>query len=371
MMGIRRLNAPSFIMDEPASIRARLAHRLVSAVRRILTSLSTASSSSIRQTRSAARPTVSVVIPAHARIAKLRRCLEALAAQTFPRGEFEVIVCDDGSPEPIAPALVEFNDRLSLTVVRQERRGPAAARNEGARHASGTLLAFTDDDCVPEEEWLEHLVANMERYPGHLLGGSIVNLLEDDPYATATQLITSCVYDYYARHPESRRLYCTANFAVPRSRFWLLEGFSEQYQRAAGEDYDFCARWTEAGFPNHYAPEATVGHAHGHSLPSFWRQHFGYGRALLRVRLGMAQRRGSGVIELESPSFYRDILSYPVDHAPGTRASRMVETMLVVLSQIATAVGAAREFIAPDEGWHGRARNGRRRGKSKVPSAIH
>jgi glycosyltransferase involved in cell wall biosynthesis len=312
---------------------------------------------------------VSVVIPAHARIAKLQQCLESLASQTLPRNAFEVIVCDDGSPEPIAPALEGFKDRLTLTVVRQKQRGPAAARNEGARHASGSLLAFTDDDCAPEEDWLENLLANMDRHPGHLIGGSIVNLLPDDPYATATQLITSCVYDYYARHPESRRLYCTANLAVPTNRFWLLDGFSEQYQRAAGEDYDFCARWTEAGFPNHYAPEATVGHAHGHSLPSFWRQHFGYGRALLRVRLGMAQRRGRGVIQLEAPSFYRDILAYPMEHAEGTAAFRGKETMLVLLSQIATAIGAVREWIAPDEGWRGRVRSGRLDGH-RAPSAT-
>ncbi|HEX7981546.1 MAG TPA: glycosyltransferase [Gemmatimonadaceae bacterium] len=325
--------------------------------------------SSVRQSRAVARPTVSVVIPAHARIAKLQRCLEALANQTLPRDEFEVIVCDDGSPEPIAPALGRFADVLTLTVVRKARGGPAAARNEGARHASGALLAFTDDDCVPEEDWLEHLVANIGRNPGHLLGGSIVNLLPDDPYATATQLITSCVYDYYARHPESRRLYCTANLALPTSRFWLLNGFSEQYQRAAGEDYDFCARWTEAGFPNHYAPEATVGHAHGHTLTSFWKQHFGYGRALLRVRLGMARRRGRGVIALEAPSFYSDILAYPILHTAGSRVSRGKATMLVLLSQMATALGALREWIAPDEGWRGRARHGRR-GRSKAPSAV-
>jgi GT2 family glycosyltransferase len=321
------------------------------------------------QRRAVERPTVSVVIPAHGRIAKLQRCLEALAAQTLPSDEFEVIVCDDGSPEPIEPALDGFCDRIALTVVRQEQRGPAAARNAGARYATGSLLAFTDDDCTPEEDWLENLVANIDRYPGHLIGGSIVNLLPDDQYATATQLITSCVYDYYARHPESRRLYCTANLAVPRSRFWLLGGFSEQYQRAAGEDYDFCARWTEAGFPNHYAPEATVGHSHGHSFRSFWRQHFGYGRALLRVRQGMARRRGRGVIELESPSFYKDILSYPIEHAAGTRASRSKETLLVLLSQLATAIGALREWIAPDEGWRGRARRGRIESPG-TPSAV-
>jgi hypothetical protein len=87
------------------------------------------------------------------------------------------------------------------------------------------------------------------------------------------------------------------------------------------------------------------------------------------VRLGMARRRGRGVIELESPSFYREILAYPFEHAPGTRVRRSTEAMLVMLSQIATAVGAVREWIAPDEGWHGRARNARR-DSPKAPSTI-
>jgi len=337
--------------------------------RRTLNPSSTPRSSIGGQSRTVSRPTVSVVIPAHARLAKLQRCLEALAVQTLPRDAFEVIVCDDGSPEPIAPALERFREQLTLTVVRQERRGPASARNEGARHASGTLLAFTDDDCTPEEDWLEQLAANIDRFPGHLIGGSIVNLLPDDPYATATQLITSCVYDYYARHPGSHRFYSTANLAIPSARFWLLNGFSEQYQRAAGEDYDFCARWTEAGFPNHYAPEATVGHSHGHSLGSYWQQHFSYGRALLRVRTGMARRRGGSMIALESPSFYRDILAYPMRHATGTAMARGVETMLVLLSQVATAAGAVREWIAPDEGWQGRTRR-ERIDSPKAPSTI-
>jgi len=309
---------------------------------------------------------VSVVIATYARSKSLLRCLEALAAQTLPRDAFEVVVCDDGSPEPVAPTLAHFEERIALTVVRKTRGGPAAARNEGARHASGQLLAFTDDDCIPEEDWLESLLGRLDRHPGHLIGGSIVNLLPDDPYATATQSITSCVYDYYARHPETRRLYITANLAVPTIRFWVLDGFSEQYQHAAGEDYDFCARWSEAGFPDVYAPEAAVGHSHGHTLRTFWRQHFGYGRALLRVRQGMARRRGHGVIELESPDFYREILVYPLSRDSGMRA--LQGTGLVLLSQLATAAGGLREWIAPDEGWRVRARS--RRLAPKAPSAI-
>jgi len=290
---------------------------------------------------------VSVVIASRGRPKSLVRCLDALCAQTLPRDRFEVVVCDDESPEPIEPLLASFTSRLALRVVRQRHAGPAAARNQGARNATGRHLAFTDDDCVPAPEWLELLLARFERHPGHLIGGSIVNLLPGDPYATATQLIMSCVYDYYARHPAGQRFYSTTNLAAPASRFWLLHGFSERFPRAAGEDYDFCARWHEAGFPDAYAPEVEVGHGHAHTLRSFVRQHFNYGRALFRVREGMARRRGRGGIQLESPSFYREILLYPLRQRLGARAIEY--TALVLLSQVATGVGAFWEWaIAPD-----------------------
>src|SRR5207249_3014715 len=94
------------------------------------------------RTQPVGRPAVSVVIATYARPKTLAGCLEALCAQTLPGDAFEVIVCDDGSPEPVAPSVARFHDRLALTVVRKQQAGPAAARNEGARQASGRLLAF-------------------------------------------------------------------------------------------------------------------------------------------------------------------------------------------------------------------------------------
>ena len=292
---------------------------------------------------------MSVVIPTHGRRESLARCLEALAGQTLPRQDFEVIVCDDGSPDPVAPVVTPFADRIAVRVVRRRRSGPAAARNAGARLARARTIAFTDDDCVPAPTWLEHLVERVERHPGHMIGGLIVNLLPRDPFATATQLIQSSAYDYYASHDVGHRFFTTANLAVPANRFWLLDGFSERFPRAAGEDYDLCARWQEAGFPSEYAPEVEVGHAHGHTFGSFWRQHFGYGRALLRVREGMAQRRGRSGIELEAPGFYRQILAYPLRHSAHGEAVR--NAALVILSQMATMAGALREALVPHGRW--------------------
>ena len=313
-------------------------------------------------------PRVTVVVPTFGRPESLGRCLAALAAQTLPRELFEVVVCDDGSPVPAAPTVKRFAERMAVSVVVRSRSGPAAARNEGARHARGQILAFTDDDCVPAPDWLELLLERTRRHPGHMIGGSIINLLPDDPYATATQLIMSCVYDYYSRSVEGHRFFSTTNLAVPVSRFWLLGGFSERFPRAAGEDYDLCARWEEAGFPNEYAPEVEVGHAHGHTLASFWRQHFGYGRALLRVRQGMALRRGGAGIDLESPGFYRQILTYPLLHSEHGHAVR--NTALVFLAQVATACGGMREWFEPSARWTMPQPAGEHR-PPHVSSAIH
>ncbi|MEO6525562.1 MAG: glycosyltransferase [Gemmatimonadaceae bacterium] len=295
--------------------------------------------------RTVRAPTISVVVPTFGRVGSLALCLEALCAQNLTNA-YEVIVCDDGSSEPVAPAVAHFADRLALTVVRQRHAGPAAARNTGARRARGRFLAFTDDDCVPEPDWLARLVEQFAHRPGHLIGGALVNLLPRDPYASTTQLIMSSVYAYYERNPSRQRFFSTTNLAVPARRFWEIDGFSESFPRAAGEDYDFCARWHESGFPSAYAPVARVGHAHGHDLRSFLRQHFGYGRALLRVRQGMARRNGRVGIQMESPNFYRQLLTAPLDRRFGLHSLQYA--LLMLASQAATAAGAAAEFFTPE-----------------------
>ena len=289
-----------------------------------------------------ARPLLSVVIPAHRRPAALQRCLAALATQRLPRAAFEVIVCDDGSPDPLAPHLEEFAGRLTLTVLRQPNAGPAAARNAGARQARGAYLAFTDDDCAPAEDWLARLAERIERHPGHLIGGGIVNDLPHDRYAVASQLVGDAVVDHYERHGVVERFYSTSNLTVPADEFRRIGGFDERFTEAAGEDYDLCARWHRAALPSVYAPEAVVRHAHAHTAGSFWRQHFGYGQALLRMRRRMA-RRERRPLRLEAPRFYAHLVTYPLRRGLGMRGVGLAA--LVLLSQIAAAAGGLRGLL--------------------------
>jgi glycosyltransferase involved in cell wall biosynthesis len=102
----------------------------------------------------------SVVVPSRGDARKLEGLLAALEAQTLPRERFEVVLVLDGValPAALAPRLQALNARA---VTLEQRRGPGAARNAGAKLARFEWLAFTEDDCVPRPDWLERAAARI------------------------------------------------------------------------------------------------------------------------------------------------------------------------------------------------------------------
>lgn len=96
---------------------------------------------------------ISVVIPARNSAETIGLCIEALLAQSTARGEYEVIVVDDGSTDGTA-AIAEGE---GTRVLSQPHHGPAAARNLGLREARGEIVLFTDADCIPTSTWIEEM----------------------------------------------------------------------------------------------------------------------------------------------------------------------------------------------------------------------
>ena len=97
-------------------------------------------------------PAVSVIIPARDAAATLPRTLSSLEKQELDVA-FEVIVVDNGSTDETAE-LAESHSLRPRVIRRTRGEGPAAARNEGAAAAFGSVLAFTDSDCEPAPTWL-------------------------------------------------------------------------------------------------------------------------------------------------------------------------------------------------------------------------
>jgi len=280
---------------------------------------------------------VSVVIASRNRPRAVRRCIERLAVQTYDQHVLEVVVVDDGSEVPYEGLREEFAGRLDVRLARRQRGGPGPARNTGVAAADGRLVLFTDDDCLPEADWVERLVLAHAMHPRAILGGRITHAMPENPYSTASQILASYLYAYFNRDPADCRFFTTNNLALGRDVFEELGGFDETIPVPTSEDRELCDRAVHLGHTLRYVPDAVVGHAHPLGPLSFWEQHFSYGRGAVYYRR-RHESRGQGIVRTEPASFYMDMLRLPFRQ--GERGGRGVFlASLLALSQAAVAMG--------------------------------
>jgi glycosyltransferase involved in cell wall biosynthesis len=102
--------------------------------------------------------TISVVIPTYRRPELLIKCLNALSNQHFDTDKMELIVVSDGHDQATKNLMSKFPNVRYLTTA--GKSGPATARNYGWLQAKGKLIAFTDDDCIPDNGWISSFVAH-------------------------------------------------------------------------------------------------------------------------------------------------------------------------------------------------------------------
>jgi glycosyltransferase involved in cell wall biosynthesis len=184
-----------------------------------------------------ALPRVSVVIPTRNRSALLALALQALIRQTLPAEQFEVIVVSDGATDDTEAVVAQYGRRLAnLSLLRQAQRGPAAARNSGIAAARGRLIAFTDDDCIPQRDWLSRIVDCFRDHPQALgvEGKTITNAERVTP-------LTHQVINL--RGGRSRP---TCNVSYLREALLKVGGFDEGYT-FNGEDEDMALAVAKIG----------------------------------------------------------------------------------------------------------------------------
>ena len=280
-------------------------------------------------------PYFTLVVPTYERPEQLTRCLNSIALLDYPREKLEVIVVDDGSASPPEGLVNSYSKELDIRLITQVNAGPAGARNTGAENARGKYLAFTDDDCEPAPNWLKEYERAFKEFPESLLGGEIINALEENPYSSASQLLVNYLYSYYNSEPESALFFTSNNIALPKEAFLESGGFDVTTLRATAEDRELCDRWVFQGRKLAYVPSALVYHSHELSLIKFWRQHFNYGRGAYYFRK-VRSIRGQEKIRLEPASFYTGLVAYPSKR----RVKNLYYTsFLMILSQIANGLG--------------------------------
>jgi len=171
-------------------------------------------------------PAVTVVVPTHGRPERLRRLLDALAEQTV---ECEVVVGHDGTSaattDVIAGHPLAAAGRLRAVTV-APGSGPAPKRNAGWRAGSGSLVAFTDDDCRPAPDWLAAGLEAHEYAPEAVIQGRTVP--DPDDAGLAGPFSRTISVDRLGPWFE------TCNVFYPRELLERLDGFDEGYGSELG-----------------------------------------------------------------------------------------------------------------------------------------
>ena len=153
----------------------------------------------------------------------------------------DVVVPTTGR-ESLDALLRRLGDALTIIVVHdRERRGPAWARNEGWRRSSAAWIAFLDDDVVPDPDWVERLLEDVEGLPEVVAGsqGRLHVPLPSDRRPTD--------WERNVKGLESAR-WATADMAYRRSALEAVGGFDERFPRAYREDADLGLRLVRAGY---------------------------------------------------------------------------------------------------------------------------
>lgn len=216
-------------------------------------------------------------------------CLASILRMDHPR--FETIVVDDGSDDGTAEFVAGRFPTVRL--LRLDPVGLSAARNAGAAVAGGEILAYTDDDCEPDREWL----ARLERVfaDGRFAAAGGPNL---PPGPRNWHEAVVCAAPGAPSHvmldDEEAEHLPGCNLAVTKAAFESIGGFDPRF-RTAGDDVDFCWRLRDAGYRLGFAPGAFVWHWRRPSIRAFLRQQIGYGRAeklLLEKHPGRFSKRG-------------------------------------------------------------------------------
>jgi GT2 family glycosyltransferase len=249
-------------------------------------------------------PDLTVVIPSLNGAKGVDRCLRALEAQSI-RPRLEILVVDDGSTDDTA-AVARSHD---VTVVKHPHNlGIAAARNTGLIAAKADIIAFLDDDCEPEPEWAQRLLAGyaeediagvcgpiVPRTPPGLMRGFLNRNNPLVPLELELADGYSLPYRFYLylkrqwSRPSktgTRDVYsfAGANMSFRRKALFDAGQFDERF-RFGAEELDMCMRVTQTieGARLTFVPQARVIHHFKPQLRDTLRRSRSYGVGSARL----------------------------------------------------------------------------------------
>lgn len=247
---------------------------------------------------------VSVIIPVYNDLERLKICLKALENQTYPASLYEVIVVNNDPAEDIESHISQSDN---VRVICEGHRGSYAARNKGISNAKGAVIAFTDSDCIPLEDWIDKGVETLLSQPNiGLVAGKIRIVVRDPENPTAMELyekIAAFPQKYYV---ERQRYGATANLFTFKKVIEKVGCFDGRLLSSG--DFEWGNRVFAAGYKQVFTADACV----LHPARRTFRQKFKKKIRIIRGRYEL------GVLEFSLKRFAKRLV------LPVTRAKEII-----------------------------------------------
>lgn len=231
---------------------------------------------------------ISVIIPTYNRKNIIKKCLDALFRQTCANFNFEIIVIDDGSTDGTENAVKEIilNAPVTLRYLKQENKGPAAARNVGIKNAHSEIVLFIGDDIIVTETFIEeHITWQTRKYPeeniavlGHITWYPDLKITPFMEYIgkEGVQFGFKLIKDI---ENVPYNFFYTSNISLKRGYLLNNGFFDEEFLHAAWEDIELAYRLTKNGLTIVYNKKAIVYHNHAVSQKGYCKRMEISGRA--------------------------------------------------------------------------------------------
>lgn len=231
---------------------------------------------------------ISVIVPSFNRRSEIEGLLTSLDQQELPKDEFEVIIVDDGSTDDTSEYVAKIIEtkRLQIQFIRQDHKGPGAARNLGMENARGDVFVFIDSDCTAPPDWLSVIKVAFDDDPELRAFGGRDDALPDFPplLLAINYSMTSFLTTGGMRGGKKKRLAKfyprSFNMGLHRTLYEKIGGFGSLRH---GQDIEFSNRIIKSGEKVAYLRDSVVFHKRRTSLRTFFRQVFNWGVARINL----------------------------------------------------------------------------------------
>ncbi len=282
-------------------------------------------------------PFVSVIVPVYNDAQRIGKCIESLLNQTYPREKYEILIIDNGSTDETRDVVKKYPVTLLIEDKIQSSYG---ARNKGIKNVQGEVIAFTDSDCIPADEWIENGVANLSKTENcGLVAGEIDIFFRKPSTPNAVELYDSIFGFNQKQCIEKYRYGCTANVFTSKK---VIEnvGIFNDVLKSSG-DYEWGRRVYSFGYKQVYADNTRIAHPARCSFGELyqrivritgggndlrWRNSF---KEIIKVTI-------KGVKNIFSISARIALGMYPAEGLPGVKKKIQIIFVLLVVEIIRT-----------------------------------